>query len=62
MNNKQNPKMTKNIREETASKSKDKINSSLDIDTIVKNGETRNAINNLAKNLIESTNRKSHLN
>jgi hypothetical protein len=57
MNNKQNPKMVKNIREEITSKTKEKLNTSVDIDSIVKNGETRNAINNLAKNLIDSTNR-----
>ncbi len=58
MNNKQIPKIMKNVREEITSKHKDKHNPSFDIDSIVKNGETRNAINNLAKNMIDSTNRK----
>ena len=50
-------KTIKNSKIENSSKIKDKSNG-FDIETIVKNNETRNAINNLGKNIIENTNRK----
>ncbi len=58
-NNKLNPnhKVMKQVREEVASKTKEKLSPSIDIEAVVRNGETRTIINNLAKSLIDSTNR-----
>ena len=53
-------KIHKNTKTENTSKIKEITNNTFDIDTIVKNNETRNAINNIAKNIIENTNCKYH--